>query len=874
MSLPHSILSRRPAFKAFLLSRHRAFSAFSFATALLIGSIAFGAGGWTARAQSLVAPPSSLEYRQNILTCVVAQAIRPDIPTVTGTVSSFSISPALPAGLILNKSTGEISGIPTAAHAAAIYVATAKNAGGSATEKLEITVSPAVAPGLFYPQTVISAVVGQPIVPDVPAPSGMAATHSIKPALPAGLIFHAATGVIAGTPTARSPRAQYTVTTKNSEGTTTAAIIINIAKAQDVLLELGHAVPISAMRFVGDRLLSLDESGHWVLWNYSTAALIASGDGVLPLQSGESIPNPIETAGQIFTVAITNGVEFRSLTDGHLISTFAYPGLNVYQAPYPAVFADWWLASDASYICVASEVGFFVYTPGGHLLVSRTGDYGGANIFAAPGRVLIANSPAGANVIETISTTGAVSVSRKFSGQFNSWFLDGSRFLTNLDNTVWVYSTSAVQQAIVSLPTVQGLTGQGKWMWTYGVTVSNNELDIYHIGSATPEATFVGDVINSSIFSGETISILTSGTGQLNIIDLSGSIPTETTHSVPVAHLTAYAAASPSEWVVGNEHGALVDGASLSGQPRYFGQGDAWSIAGATGRAAVSTAIGEILLYDPPQPTIEKTIYFSAGKVALSANGSVLGASANANDDQYEPDRTLVFFSLPVGDVISSFPYTSPTGTSYSGTDLFDFTLAASGETIGQLTGVEGSENWVYTDQVSPISGSPVTWSGRVAEGTPILLSPDGTLNAESIPSGGATWVTNILKNGKLVAAISGEGVGWIDNNRLLVNQYVMIQGPDPTIQFANAAIFSATGTQLSTPALPEIPSIQTVNSNAVYDPSRNVIYSLSTGKPIWAGAYPSTGAGITSKGPIGHGAISGNYVVYQSNHTVVVEPD
>ena len=56
------------------------------------------------------AAPSNLVYPQTTITASVGQAITPDTPTVAGTVSSYSVSPALPAGLSLNTSTGTISG--------------------------------------------------------------------------------------------------------------------------------------------------------------------------------------------------------------------------------------------------------------------------------------------------------------------------------------------------------------------------------------------------------------------------------------------------------------------------------------------------------------------------------------------------------------------------------------------------------------------------------------------------------------------------------------------------------------------------------------------------------------------------------------------
>ena len=105
--------------------------------------------------------------------------------------------------------------------------------------------------------------------------------------------------------------------------------------------------------------------------------------------------------------------------------------------------------------------------------------------------MLVALGPAGQNVIETISIAdGTSSVGPTFSGQFNSWFLDGQRFLTNVSNTVWTYSNTGVQQALISLPTVASLTGQGGWIWTYESNVPGYAFDIYPIGSTTPVASY------------------------------------------------------------------------------------------------------------------------------------------------------------------------------------------------------------------------------------------------------------------------------------------------------------------------------------------------------------------------------------------------
>jgi fibro-slime domain-containing protein len=99
--------------------------------------------------------PTDLVYKHNPVTYVANTAITPDTAVVTGTVDSFTISPALPAGLSLDKTTGIISGTPTTAAAAANYTVTAQNSAGSTTVLLSITISaptsPPATPSIVYP---------------------------------------------------------------------------------------------------------------------------------------------------------------------------------------------------------------------------------------------------------------------------------------------------------------------------------------------------------------------------------------------------------------------------------------------------------------------------------------------------------------------------------------------------------------------------------------------------------------------------------------------------------------------------------------------------------------------------------------------------
>src|SRR5262249_31943329 len=67
---------------------------------------------------AVVIAPSALSY-PNPQTYVAGAAITPLDPTVTSTVTSYGVSPALPSGLTLNTSTGQITGAPSSVSTAA-----------------------------------------------------------------------------------------------------------------------------------------------------------------------------------------------------------------------------------------------------------------------------------------------------------------------------------------------------------------------------------------------------------------------------------------------------------------------------------------------------------------------------------------------------------------------------------------------------------------------------------------------------------------------------------------------------------------------------------------------------------------------------------
>jgi hypothetical protein len=144
-------------------------------------------------------------------------------------VVSYSVSPALPAGITLNTSSGIISGTPTTLAAAANYTITATNTGGSTTASVSITVRDVEPSSLSYSSNP-AIYAKDTVIPDnTPTSSGGAVvSYAVSPTLPTGLALNTSTGIISGTPTTLTTSANYTVTATNTGGSTTASLSITV----------------------------------------------------------------------------------------------------------------------------------------------------------------------------------------------------------------------------------------------------------------------------------------------------------------------------------------------------------------------------------------------------------------------------------------------------------------------------------------------------------------------------------------------------------------------------------------------------------------------------------------------------------------------
>ena len=133
----------------------------------------------------------------------------------------------LPDGLQFNEPTGIILGTPTTAGTYQIPI-TATDATGTYASILTLTVAPPVAPSLVSPLTAIASP-GYPFIFAIPT-TGAVALYNETGALPDGLTFNTATGVISGTTTSTGTF-PLGLTATNTTGTGTASLTLTVTSS-------------------------------------------------------------------------------------------------------------------------------------------------------------------------------------------------------------------------------------------------------------------------------------------------------------------------------------------------------------------------------------------------------------------------------------------------------------------------------------------------------------------------------------------------------------------------------------------------------------------------------------------------------------------
>ena len=271
-----------------------------------VHTITATAGSQTATAQVTVSVARSISPPSQTLTGVAGEALSASQPLTahgfTGTVS-YTISPALPAGLSLNTSTGVISGTPTAFQSSTVHTITAT--AGSQTATAQVTVS--VARSISPPSQTLTGVAGEALSASQPLTAhGFTGTvsYTISPALPAGLSLNTSTGVISGTP-ASAQLTTHTITgTAGSESATA-----------EVTISVGASISPTSQTLTGVAGVAVSESVAFTELGFTGPVSYAISPGLpagLSLNTSTGVISGTPTASHqetVHTVTATAGSE-------------------------------------------------------------------------------------------------------------------------------------------------------------------------------------------------------------------------------------------------------------------------------------------------------------------------------------------------------------------------------------------------------------------------------------------------------------------------------------------------------------------------------------------------------------------------------------
>lgn len=190
------------------------------------GTVPSNAAILTVKAQ----PPSALTYLRSSASYFAGYSITPNTPSNSGgPIDSYTVSPALPAGLILDSRTGWISGTPTSVQLAQNYTITATNTGGSTTAIVSIAVKASQIQNFSYSPSAVTVGINSPAIRMVPSLDGGDPTvrYALNAgSLPPGIFLDPVGGFVSGSPTASWATSAYSIKATNSISSLLAPISI------------------------------------------------------------------------------------------------------------------------------------------------------------------------------------------------------------------------------------------------------------------------------------------------------------------------------------------------------------------------------------------------------------------------------------------------------------------------------------------------------------------------------------------------------------------------------------------------------------------------------------------------------------------------
>ena len=237
--------------------------------------------------------------------------------TATGTPASYSATP-LPAGVVVNTTTGALTGTPTAGGSTSVLLGATNATGtGSATLTVTIAALPS-APSINNSPLTAAGTVGTPFSFAITA-TGAPVSFAASP-LPAGLTFNATTGFITGTPTTvGTTSVQLGATNPLGTGNATFTITITAALLAPVVTLQPVSQTVTAgqstnFTVAGDGDRDPSETFYWQRLPFGSTTWLnlfegGSYHGVTTATMTVSTPTPAMSGDQ-FRSVIVNATDF------------------------------------------------------------------------------------------------------------------------------------------------------------------------------------------------------------------------------------------------------------------------------------------------------------------------------------------------------------------------------------------------------------------------------------------------------------------------------------------------------------------------------------------------------------------------------------
>ena len=573
-------------------------------------------------------------------------------------------------------------------------------------------------------------------------------------------------------------------------------VVAGTSPACDAIVTLGH----TATPTVGvgdDRTFSLGPEGNLVVYDAATL-------GVAYVLSDI---DDAELAADVLLTRDSTGVALRDASDGSVITTFA-AGL------------DEGLAGDGSVVWLTYGTGLEVYDALGGSQWSDIGDYTGADVLALPDALGVYAPSLDTASVTMVDLVGGSTETVGFTGDFERWFADRTRFVTAQGAAHRIYETDGTVLFIDLVPVDYGY---GDW-YVSGSSLIHLDMPGIEVESLGTGWRAASDVI---AYRGcPTGTIITLG-------DTTTSVATFDVGSCDGTSMSFDAA--NGAWLSAIAPGILDD--DLGNQAFTVAP---MAVAGsAAGRFAVETPFGTNVydLIDGCDVDVVDSFPQTYGQMSLSRDGSAMTGQVTI--------QHISVVSLPDGAVQNDVCVTAPCG--------------------GTSTQVWGRA-WLNDD--ASLMGLHHWWTGAFT-GRILTLPDEDTLVTSTgfyngtweipdmvpfAPCGGYSIETDLpefIQNPiphESVAYVRLDGVfngtvldgvpwGFIDNDLALVGRYVDNDGScGGSLQscFQHTEIRAMDGTLVAVTSLPEFHRFQLVTPDEVFveDPPR--IFDVYSGALLW----------------------------------------